>query len=100
MIREQLLSKLLWIKEKLVKQEAKNGQDSYVVDCSGLDVSPGRAPSQNELRRYSAQRCTTVPEIVSRSAPGLIVDCKDPYLQKWILQLNNTPETSGYTMRV
>ena len=43
-IREQLLSKLLWIKEKVVKQEAKNSPDSYVVDFSGLDPSPGRAP--------------------------------------------------------
>ena len=43
-IREQLLSKLPWIKEKVVKQEAKNRTDSYVVDFSGLDPSPGRAP--------------------------------------------------------
>ena len=43
-IREQLLSKLPWIKEKVVKQEAKNSPDSYVVDSSGLDPSPGRAP--------------------------------------------------------
>ena len=41
--------------------------------------------SKIELRRYSAQRCTTVPEIVSYSRPGVIVDCKDPYLQEWIL---------------
>ena len=99
-IREQLLSKLPWIKEKVVKQEAKNSPDSYVVDFSGLDPSPGRAPFENELRRYSAQRCTTVPEIVSYSRPGLIVDCKDPYLQEWILELNNTPHTRGYTMKV
>ena len=37
MIPEQLLSKLLWIKEQLVKQEAKNSQGSYAVDFSGLD---------------------------------------------------------------
>ena len=43
-IREQLLSKLPWIKEKVVKQEAKNSPNSYVVDFSGLDPSPGRAP--------------------------------------------------------
>ena len=30
----------------------------------------------------------------------MIVDCKDPYLQEWILQLNNTPQTNGYTMKV
>ena len=71
-----------------------------MVDFSGLDPSPGRAPFENELRRYSAQRCTTVPEIVSYSRRGLIVDCKEPDLQEWILQLNNTPETSGYTMKV
>ena len=81
MIWEQLLSKLPWIREKVVKQEAKNSPDSYVVDFSGLDPSPGRARFENELRRYSAQRCTTVPQIVSYSVPGLIVDCKDPYLQ-------------------
>ena len=70
MIREQLLSKLLWIKEKVVKQKAKNSPDSYVVDLSGLDPSPGRAPVEKELRKYSAQRCTTVPEIVSYSGQG------------------------------
>ena len=99
-IREQLLSKLPWIKEKVVKQEAKNSPDSYVVHFSGLDPSPGRTPFQKELRRYSAQRYTTVPEIVSYFGPGVIVDCKDPYLQEWILQLNNTPHTRGYTMKV
>ena len=30
----------------------------------------------------------------------MIVDCKDPSLQEWILQLNNTPHTHGYTMKV
>ena len=99
-IREQLLSKLPWIKEKVVKQEAKNSPDSYVVDFSGLDPSPGRAPFEKELRKYSAQACTTVPEIVSYSGPGVIVDCKDPALQEWILKLNNTPHTPGYTMKV
>ena len=100
MIREQLLSKLPWIKEKVVKQEAKNSSDSYVVDFSGLDPSPGHAPFQKGLRKYGAQGCTTVPEIVSYSGPGVIVDCKDPALQKWILKLNNTPHTRGYTMKV
>ena len=99
-IREQLLSKLPWIKEKVVKQEAKNSPDSYVVDFSGLDPSPGRAPFEKELRKYTAQACTTVPEIVSYSGPGVIVDCKDPALQEWILKLNNTPHTRGYTMKV
>ena len=28
------------------------------------------------------------------------VDCKDPNLQEWILKLNNTPHTRGYTMKV
>ena len=41
-----------------------------------------------------------VPEIVSYSGPGVIVDCKDPSLQEWILQLNHTPHTRGYTMKV
>ena len=99
-IREQLLSKLPWIKEKVVKQEAKNSPDSYVVDFSVLDPLPGRTPFEEEIRRYSAQRCTTVPEIVSPSGPGMIIDCKDLYLQEWTLQLNNTPHTRGYTMRV
>ena len=30
----------------------------------------------------------------------MIVDCKDPYLREWVLQLNNTPHTNGYTMTV
>ena len=98
--REQLLSKHPWIRGKVVKQEAKNSVDSYVVDFSGVDPSPGRAPFENELRRYSAQRCTTVPEIASCLGPGTIVDCRDPYLQEWILKLNNTPHTRGYTMKV
>ena len=84
-IREQLLSKLRLIKEKVVKQEAKNSPDSYVVNFSGLEPSPGRAPFEKELRKCSAQRCTTVPEIVSYSGPGVIVDCKDPHLHEWIL---------------
>ena len=94
------LSKLPWIKEKVVKQEAENSPDSYVVDFSGLDPPPGRAPFEKELRKYSAQACTTVPEIVSFLGPGVIVDCKDPALQDWILKLNNTPHTRGYTMKV
>ena len=69
-IGEQLLSKLPWIKEKVVKQEAKNSPDSYVVDFSGLDPSPGRALFEKELTKYSAQRCATVPEIASYSRPG------------------------------
>ena len=60
----------------------------------------GRAQFQKELRKYSAQRCTTVPEIVSYSGPGLIVDCKDPALQDRILRLDNRPHTRGYTMNV
>ena len=99
-IREQLLSKLPWIKEKVVKQEAKNSPDSYMVDFSGLDPTPGRATFEKELRKYSAQRCTTVPGIVSYSGPGVMVDCKDPALQEWIWKLNNTPHTRGYTMKV
>ena len=99
-IREQLLSKVPWIKEKVVKQEAKKSPDSYVVDFSGLDPSPGRTPFEKELRKYSAQRCTTVPEILSFSGPGVIVDCKDPSLQDCILQLNNTAHTRGYTLKV
>ena len=63
-IREQLLSKLPCIKEKVVKQEAEKSQGSYVVDFSGLDPSPGRAPFKKELRNYSAQPCTTVPVII------------------------------------
>ena len=55
---------------------------------SGLDPSPGHAPFEKELRKYSAQRCTTVPKIVSYSGPGVIVDCKDPYLQEWIFSVN------------
>ena len=30
----------------------------------------------------------------------MIVDCKDPALQEWILKLNNTPHTRSYTMKV
>ena len=99
-IREQLLSKLPWIKDKVVKRETKNSPDSYVVGFSGLDPSPGRAPFEKEVSKYSAQRCTRVPEIVSHCGPEMIVDCKGPYLQEWILQLNNTPHTRGYTMKV
>ena len=94
-IQEQLLSKLPWIKDKVVKQGAKNSPDSYVVDFSGLDPSHGHPPFENELRRYSAQRCTTVPQIVSFSGPAVINDCKEPFLQEWTLQLNNTPHTRG-----
>ena len=71
-----------------------------MVDFSGLEPSPGCAPFGEELRKYSAQRCTTVPEIVSLSGLGVIVDCKDSYLQEWVLQLNNTPHTNGYTIKV
>ena len=99
-IREQLLSKIPLIKEEVVK---KGGQEQPGQLCGGfyaLDPSPGHAPFEKELKKYSAQRCTTVPEIVSYSGPRVIADCKDPYLQEWILQLNNTPHTKGYTMKV
>ena len=99
-ISEQLLSKVRWIKEKVVKKEVKNNQGSYVVDFSGLDPSLGRAQFQKKLRKHSAQRCTMVPEIVSFSRPGVIVDCTDPYLQEWVLQLSKRPHTNGYTMKV
>ena len=77
-IREQLLSRLPWSKEKGVKQDPKNSPESYLVDVSDLDPSPGRTPFENELRRYSAQRCTTVPGIVSYSGPGVVVDLPRP----------------------
>ena len=93
--REKLLSKLPWITETPVIREAKTSQGSYVVDFSGLDPPPGRARFEKELRKYSAQRCTAVPDIVSYSGLGVIVDCKDPYLQEWIVQLNNTPHTGA-----
>ena len=71
-----------------------------MVDFSGLWPSPGHSPVKDELRKYSAQPCTTVPEIVSYSGLRVIGDCKDPYLQEWVLQLNNTPHTNGYTLKV
>ena len=46
-IREQLLSKLPWIKQKLVKQEAKNSPESYVVDFSGLTLRQVAPHSKN-----------------------------------------------------
>ena len=38
-----------------MKKEANHSQDSFVVDFSGLDPSPGRAPFVKELRKYRAQ---------------------------------------------
>ena len=70
------------------------------MDFSGLHPSPGRASFEKELRKYSAEGCTTVPEIVSYSGPWVIGDCKDPSLQEWILQLNRTAHTRRYTMKV
>ena len=95
-----ILKKIPWIKEKVVKKETENSQGSYVVDFSGLDPLAGRARIEKKVRKYSAQRCITVPEIVSYSKPRVIVDCKDLYVQEWILQLNNTRHTRGYTMKV
>ena len=100
LIREQLLSKLPWIKEKVVEKEAMNSKGSYVVDFSGLEPSPGRSPLEKELMKYCAQRSTAVPEIVSYAGPRVIVECKDPYLLEWILKLNNTPHTNDHTMKV
>ena len=80
-IREQLLSKLPLIREKVEKQEAKNRPDRYVVDLCGLDPSPGRAPFEKELRKYSPQRCTTVPEIVSYSGQRPVSTGVDPATQ-------------------
>ena len=99
-IREQLISKHPLIKEKVVEKEAKNSQGSCVTDCSGLDPSPGCARIEKELRKYCPQRCTTVSEMVSYSGPGTMIGCKDPYLQEWVWQLSNTPDTNGYTMKV
>ena len=99
-IREQLLSKHRLIKENVVKTEAKNSQGSYVVDVSGLDPSPGRVPFEKQLRKFCVQRCTTVAEIASLLGPGVIVDCKNPYLQEWVMLFNKTPHTNSYSMRV
>ena len=99
-IREQLLSKLSWIKGKVVEKEVTNSKGSCVVNCSGLDPSPGRAPSEKELMKYCAQCCTMVPDIVSYAGLGVIVDYKDSYLQEWVLRLNKTPQTNGHTMKV
>ena len=49
-IREQLLSKLWWIKEKVSEKEVKNSQCRCVVDLSGLDPLPGCAPFENETQ--------------------------------------------------
>ena len=84
----------------MVEKEAKNTQGSCVVNLSGLDPSPGCAPFEKELRKYCAQCCTTVPDIVSYAGPGVIVDCKDSYLQEWVLRLNKKPQTNGHTMKV
>ena len=59
-IWEQLLSKLTVI----------NSQGSWMVHFSGLEPTPGCAPFEKELRKYCAQRCTTVPETVSFAGPG------------------------------
>ena len=99
-VREVLLAKLPWIKEKVVEKEAKLSQGSCTVDFSGLDPSPGRAPFENELKRYCSRYSRAVPEIVSYAGPGAIVDCKDPELLEWVLQLNNSPHANGHTMKV
>ena len=57
-------------------------------------------PFEKDFSRYCAQGCTMVPEIVSYAGPRLIVDCKDPYLLEWVLQLNNTPHANGHTIKV
>ena len=62
-IREQLLSELPLIKEKVVKQEAKNSPDRYVVD--GPFQSLGRSlvcnrPQQLWLRPLVANRLTVL----------------------------------------
>ena len=51
-IWQQLLSKIPWIEEKVFKKQAKNSQGRYVVNFSGLDPSPGRAPLKKELSKY------------------------------------------------
>ena len=80
-IWKQLLSKLPWIKERIVEKEAKNSLGSCVVDFSCLDPSPGRALFEKELKKYCAECSTTFRDIFSYLGPGMIVDCKDPYLQ-------------------
>ena len=99
-IREQHLSKLRWIKEKEVDKETKNSQGSCVVDFSGLDPSPGRASFEKELGKYCAQRCTTVPKIVCFVGSGVMCDGKDPYLLKWVLQLDKKPHTNRHNVKV
>ena len=41
-----------------------------------------------------------VSEIVSYARLGVIVDCKDRYIQEWVPKLNNTPHTNGHSMKV
>ena len=69
MIREQLLSKLPWIKENTLEKEPQNSQKICVVSSRGLDPSQVRTPFEKELRRYCAQGRTMVPEIVSYAGP-------------------------------
>ena len=100
MIREQLLSRVPSSKERVLEKEGNNSQGSCVADFSGLEPSAGRGPFEKELRKYCVRRCTTVPEIVSYTGPGVIVDCRDPYLQERVLKCNNTPHTNRHTLKV
>ena len=101
MIRGRLLSKLTWSKEKVFfenrQETARKVMWWILVALTLRRVAPRK---KKKLRKYSAQCCTTVPEMISNSGPGLIVDCKDPHLQEWVLQLNTTRHTKGCTMKV
>ena len=56
------------------------------------------------LKKISGSMALSVAPLflrcLSYSGTGVIVDCKDPYLQEWVLQRNNTPHRKGYTMKV
>ena len=68
-IRELLLRKLPWIKEEVVRQEAKNGRDSYLVDFSGLDpcrVAPHSKKNSGKIALNVALRFLRLFPILGR----------------------------------
>ena len=84
--------------EKVVDKEAKAVLNSFVVDFSGLDPSPGHTAFEKVLQKYCAKYSSTPPDILL--CPGGTIDCKDGYVMAKLLALKNSPHANGYTMKV
>ena len=93
-IREELLSRLPWIKEKVAEKEAKATLTTIVVEFGELDPLPGLSQFENKLTKFCITSSLTSPTFLHYLGPGVAVDCKDGWTMAKLLGLTNTAQTA------